>query len=157
VIRGNSYGTYDLAPEVQAGVDPKDLRTAELTPDEIESAYRRIQALDSGPLGGFWSDMERRKLATTVNMITTGQRQVPCYNGRVEAVIYPTGDFAMCELTKPIGNLRDYDLDIAKTWHSEAANQIRGPISKCYCIHGCSLVTSLGLQPDLLLKNILQR
>ncbi len=157
VIRGNSYGTYALAPEVQAGVDPKDMGTAELTPDELEQAYRRIDALDRAPGGGFWTDMERRKIETTVRMIRTEQRQVDCYNGRTEAVIYPTGDFAMCELTKPIGNLREFDLDVAKIWHSEVANRMRGPISKCYCIHGCSLVTSLGLKPELMLQKILDR
>src|SRR5262249_19579816 len=139
VIRGNSYGTYGLSLDVQAGVDPKDMGTAELSPDELEDACRRIDALDRGPQGGFWTDMERRKIETTVRMIRSGQRQVPCYTGRTEAVIYPTGDFAMCELTKPIGSLRDYDLDVAKIWRSEAANRMRGPISKCYCIHGCSL------------------
>jgi MoaA/NifB/PqqE/SkfB family radical SAM enzyme len=157
VIRGNSYGTYGLSPEVQAGVDPKDMGTAELTPDELEEAYRRIDALDRGALGGFWSDLERRKIETTVRMIRTGERQVPCYNGRTEAVIYPTGDFAMCELTKPIGNLREYDLDVARIWASPAAEAMRGPISRCYCIHGCSLVTSLGLQPEILLQKILDR
>ncbi|MBI1852942.1 MAG: radical SAM protein [Planctomycetes bacterium] len=157
VIRGNSYGTYALAPEVQAGVDPKDMGTAELSPDELEDAARRIDELDRGPQGGFWTDMERRKIDTTVRMIRTGQRQVPCYNGRTEAVIYPTGDFSMCELTKPIGNLRDFDLDVAKIWRSDAANRMRDPISKCYCIHGCSLVTSLGLQPELLLQKILDK
>src|SRR5262249_50800077 len=48
VIRGNSYGTYGLSLDVQAGVDPKDMGTAELSPDELEDACRRIDALDRG-------------------------------------------------------------------------------------------------------------
>ncbi len=157
IIRGNAFGTYGLAPEVQAGVGPKDVETAALSADELEQAFRLIAELDRGPVGGFWTDMEKLKIEASLRMIKTGQRQVDCYNGRMEAIIYPQGNLAMCELTRPIGNLRDFDMDMARIWKSEAAEHMRGPISRCHCIHGCSLVTSIGLQPEMLLKKILDR
>ena len=156
IVRGNSYGTYALPADVQAGIDPKETHCAELTIEELEAAYRLIDHLDRGAHGGFWTETERQKIQTTLRMIRTGQRQLPCYNGRLEAVVYANGDFAMCELTKPIGNLRNYDMDVREIWKSKAAQEMRKKISGCYCIHGCSIVTSLGLQPDILHKKVLE-
>jgi hypothetical protein len=44
---------------------------------------------------------------------------------------------------KPIGNVREYDLDFRRIWNSQAAEKMRKQISACCCIHGCNLATAM--------------
>ena len=74
-----------------------------------------------------------------------------CAAGSLAGVIYSDGTVTPCEiLERPIGNLRDYDYDLAALWNSPAADEIRDSISrsKCSCTHECFLSVSLLANPQ---------
>jgi len=76
---------------------------------------------------------------------------IPCTAGRYIAVIEPNGDLRLCELTRAIGNLRDYNYDFRRLWESEQADAMRQAIASCYCTHGCFTYASL-MDPTTLAK-----
>jgi len=61
----------------------------------------------------------------------------PCRAGHDIGVIYPNGDVAFCEMTKPVGNLKERNFDFKKIWCSEDANKRRLQTRDCYCSHTC--------------------
>jgi radical SAM protein with 4Fe4S-binding SPASM domain len=70
--------------------------------------------------------------------------QMPCYSSRLSCVIYPNGDVYPCELldsSKKIGNIRDYNLNFKKLWHSNRNRRLAEWIAKsrCFCTHECNM------------------
>jgi len=79
-----------------------------------------------------------------IKMLKTKKRLFSCYSaGNIQGVIYANGDVSLCEFTKPVGNLRDRGYSFPKVWSSEAADQMRKRIKKCYCIHDCYFIDNL--------------
>jgi len=62
-----------------------------------------------------------------------------CLAGSHTGVIYNNGDIAICELIKPIGNLRKNNFDFSKIWNSKKADKMREKAKNCFCTHGCFL------------------
>ena len=81
---------------------------------------------------------------------------IPCYAGRLSAVITANGGVYPCELYKKIGNLRDYKYDFKKLWFSPQANKIREEIAdkKCHCYHQCFQIVNILFNPSLITKYI---
>ena len=75
------------------------------------------------------------------------RKQCLCYAGKIDGVLYSDGDVALCELTKPIGNIKDFNYDFAAIWNCEQSLTYRKQIKNCFCVHGCNLITSLMLDP----------
>lgn len=75
-----------------------------------------------------------------------------CFAGKIDGVIYPDGDVALCETTRPFGNLRDWNLDFYGLWNSDLANRMRDKTKDCFCINPCNLATSLSFDGNLLSK-----
>jgi MoaA/NifB/PqqE/SkfB family radical SAM enzyme len=80
---------------------------------------------------------------------------VPCRAGVLSAVVYANGDVSMCELHKPIGNLREKSFQ--EIWHSPEARELRQSISdkKCWCTTEVFLWSSINYQPVHLAKAML--
>lgn len=79
-----------------------------------------------------------------LKMVETQKEQFKCVTaGQAVGVVYSNGDVAHCEFTLPFANLKDFDNDFQALWHSDAADERRKQISKCYCIHGCFHGTSV--------------
>lgn len=57
--------------------------------------------------------------------------------GQTEATLFPDGSVSFCEITKPVGSLRDFGYSMRKLWKSEPAVQMRRLISACACTHDC--------------------
>jgi len=81
----------------------------------------------------------------------------PCYAGNLSGVMYPEGDVYPCEIldaSHKIGNIRDYDLNFKKLWHSHKAKEevkfIRK--TKCFCTHECFNSVNILFNP----KNYLE-
>ncbi len=66
-----------------------------------------------------------------------GKRDYICKAGEEIGVIDYDGSVLFCELTKRIGNLKDYDWDFNKLWYSPEAVEYRPQIQTCVCTHGC--------------------
>lgn len=91
--------------------------------------------------------VQRRLIYETVRQ---GRRQLPCFAGRIGAVMNEEGDIFPCEiLQEKMGNVRDAGYDFKKVFNSEEANRVRAGIynTKCYCSHECYFVTNILFNP----------
>ena len=70
-----------------------------------------------------------------------GKRNYICKAGDEIGVIDYDGSVLFCELTKKIGNLKDYDWDFNKLWFSKEAEEYRPQVQTCVCTHGCFIKT----------------
>ncbi len=91
--------------------------------------------------------VQRRLIYETVRQ---GRRLLPCYAGRIGAVMNEVGDVFPCEiLTDKMGNVRESGYDFPKIFFSEEADRIRAKINntRCYCSHECYFVTNILFNP----------
>lgn len=91
--------------------------------------------------------VQRRLIYETVRQ---GRRLLPCYAGRIGAVMNEVGDIFPCEiLSDKMGNVREAGYDFRKVFFSEQADQVRAKINKtkCYCSHECYFVTNILFNP----------
>ncbi len=70
----------------------------------------------------------------------------PCRVDKTHLVVFETGDVAFCELTDPIGNIREMDLSaILKS--SEARKRKAMIRAGCSCVHSCFTPSNLVRSP----------
>ena len=67
-----------------------------------------------------------------------GKRQVSCYAGISNCHLSPWGDIWTCNIqafNKSMGNLREFNYDFKKLWHSAHAEEVRRWVKEehCYC------------------------
>ena len=112
-----------------------------------------------------WSPREKGRMGSIVEPMlqwakartVREQRQViPCRAGILNAVVYSNGDVSVCEMLRPLGNLRQ--MCFQEIWHSQEADSLRCSIRKksCYCTHSIFLWPSITFQPLQLIKAMLQ-
>lgn len=87
-----------------------------------------------------------------VQTLKQKRQVVPCKAGRLSVVVYANGDVSLCEIHKPIGNLRQKPFQ--EIWQSDEARHLRDSISnkECYCTTEVFLWPSIVFQPDSLAK-----
>jgi MoaA/NifB/PqqE/SkfB family radical SAM enzyme len=75
---------------------------------------------------------------------------IPCRAGRLSTVIYSNGDVSVCELHKPIGNLREKSF--WEIWDSPEAKRLRESVARkeCHCTTEVFLWSSIVYQPSSL-------
>jgi MoaA/NifB/PqqE/SkfB family radical SAM enzyme len=90
-----------------------------------------------------WAKVETVKQKTQV---------IPCRAGRISAVVYANGDVGVCELHKPLGNLREKSF--WEIWKSEEAEALRRSVAAkdCNCTTEVFLWSSIVYQPLQLMK-----
>ena len=74
-----------------------------------------------------------------------------CAAGTLGGVIYADGEVKPCEmLNDSLGNLRDFDFDLAALWNAPAADGMRAWIqdTRCNCTQECFLSVSMLIQPQ---------
>ena len=159
VVRGSNYGTYGLSPQISSEFDPKSEEAASvsLNVKQLEELYFKMIELNEKASVEFWSELEQAAMYTTLRILEEKKRVIPCHAGNLEGVIYSNGDVAVCELTKPFGNLREANYDFYQLWHSDEANRMRLMTRTCACIHGCNLTTALRFQPEILYSTVMGR
>jgi MoaA/NifB/PqqE/SkfB family radical SAM enzyme len=77
---------------------------------------------------------------------------MPCYAGRLSAVLDETGNVYACEMRKTVlGNLRNCDYNFKTIWKSQSARHERTEIrdNKCFCTHDCFLNTNIVFNPRI--------
>ena len=123
---------------------------------QYEDLYEYIRRL--------WAPREQDRTGSLVEpMLQWGkvetvkqQRQViPCKAGKISGVVYANGDVGVCEIHKPIGNLRQKTFP--EIWHSEEARKLRESIAKkeCYCTTEVFMWSSITYQPLPLVRAML--
>lgn len=91
--------------------------------------------------------VQRRLIYETARQ---SRRLLPCYAGRISAVMNEEGDVFPCEiLDQPMGNVRQAGYDFMKVFRSEQADRVRAKINstRCYCSHECNFVTNILFNP----------
>ena len=155
LIRGETSGTFGVAKSDSSHIDPKGGDDVVLSLDEIRSLYDML--CEKNEIYGFWTKRHKRIYETCLYILEERKRALDCYAGTIDGVIYPNADVAFCELTRPVGNLRDYDFNIQKLWNSADAISMRSKVKNCFCIHGCNITTGLMFEPDIIKEAILKK
>ena len=148
VVRGGSFGVFKLPKTASSGFDPKDQNIAFLTLEEIKSAYALLKKMSDNNDFHFWPSRQQRIWELSIQMLEKQSSEIPCYAHLMESVLYSEGDVSFCELSKPVGNIREFDYDFRRLWKSENAANMSKLINRCCCIHGCNLTTGLTFEPE---------
>lgn len=142
LIRGNpaeeDYKHIDLDKYKRA----VDRLAVELKGEESKMYHFALARLKSA------QDLVQRQLI--YETMRQGRRLLPCYAGRITAVMNEVGDVFPCEiLLDKMGNIREFDYDFQKLIHSAEADRVRAKIHrcKCYCSHECYFVTNILFNP----------
>lgn len=138
IMRSNSCSTFGLPRRILSGWDHK----AEMIALKSKDIQDLVRAVDQN-FPGYLDASTRAKLLISATTLEKKRRQIPCFAGSLEAVIHADGKVSHCEQVKPFGNLRDVNFNFKKLWWSDKASAQRRIISKCSCIHGCNLWTSI--------------
>jgi MoaA/NifB/PqqE/SkfB family radical SAM enzyme len=116
--------------------------------EEYQDLYEYIRRLwaprEEGRYGGIVEPMLQWAKVKTVKE----ERQVvPCRAGRLSAVVYANGDVSLCEIHKPIGNLRKNTF--WEIYNSAEANALRHSIDNkdCHCTTEVFMWSSIVYQP----------
>lgn len=69
----------------------------------------------------------------------------PCHAGTGSVVVYPDGELSVCEMRKPILNLKDFSYNLSDALQSSLVQDEVSIIRStgCACTHGCWLLTSM--------------
>jgi MoaA/NifB/PqqE/SkfB family radical SAM enzyme len=131
-------------------VDPAAYRLAH---DLIEARIARgAYKGHGGHWAAKWLSAKNAARRDIIFEIINGQRQGGgCAAGSLGGVVYSDGSVKVCEmLDAPLGNLRDFDYDLARIWAGAAARRMRHDIQAtgCQCTQECFLSVSMLIQPD---------
>ena len=118
-----------------------------------EDLYEYIRRLwaprEQGRMG---SAVEPMLQWAKVETVKQERQVVPCKAGRISGVVYANGDVGVCEIHKPVGNLRQKSFP--EIWHSDEARKLRESIARkeCYCTTEVFMWSSIVYQPLPLLE-----
>jgi MoaA/NifB/PqqE/SkfB family radical SAM enzyme len=153
MVRGSEYHTYGISRELKQDMNPKDSKF--LTSDADLDKFKEIIDTNASIYGvKNWNIFQQIKSDLFIDIVKHRKKRVDCLAGHLEGVIFNNGDVALCEYTKPVGNLRDVDMDFGKVWWSDTANRMRKYKKNCVCTHSCHLVSNMQYDPNLITKII---
>ena len=113
--------------------------------EELYEYIRRLWApREQGRMGSLVEPMLQWAKVETVKQ---SRQVVPCRAGQLSGVVYANGDVSLCEIHKPIGNLRKNTFP--EIWHSEEAKKLRESIARkdCYCTTEVFMWSSITYAP----------
>lgn len=161
-IRQLTTYLYDRCPKMDhhnlALIRGDRKNPALLAPDlkQYQDLYVYIRRLwaprETGRYGGIVEPMLQWAKIQTVAQQT---QVIPCRAGKISAVVYSNGDVSICELHKPLGNLRDKPF--WEIWDSEQARTLRASVAakECHCTTEVFLWSSIVYQPVPLIRTML--
>lgn len=111
-----------------------------------------------------WLDRDKGRFGAVVEpmlqwakteSVLQSRQVVPCKAGVLAGVIYANGDVSVCEMHKPIGNLRQ--ASFREIWNSPKAQELRAQISakSCWCTTEVFLWPSIVFQPLHLVRSMI--
>jgi MoaA/NifB/PqqE/SkfB family radical SAM enzyme len=128
--------------------DRKDPSLLAPATDKYSALYDHIQAVwherEKGRFGGVVEPMlQWAKIKT----LEEKRQVVPCSAGVMTGVVYANGDVSVCELHKPLGNLREKTF--REIWNSPEAAALRKRVAckECWCTTEVFLWPSIVFQP----------
>lgn len=155
LIRGETSGTFGITNHDSSHINPKE--GDDIAPDLKEMRLLYSILCRKNEMYHFWTKRHKRIYEICMQVLETKKKVVDCYAGTIDCVIYSNGDVSFCELTKPVGNLRDFGCNLEKLWSSSSAHSMRLKVKKCFCIHGCNITTSLMFRPEIVKETIFKQ
>jgi MoaA/NifB/PqqE/SkfB family radical SAM enzyme len=157
IIRGTRFmKNFGLSSNILNEFSPKNKNFSPPTIKDLEKIYPIIKKIYKTQQKGIGYITSIECLNSTINILKDHKKIVDCLAGKIIGVIYANGDVGLCELTVPIGNLKDFGFDFYKIWNSKKANEMRKKIKNCYCTHTCFLLPSIIYNPEFMLKSIIK-
>jgi len=135
--------------------DRKDASLEGPALEKYEELYEYIQRLWAPREEGRYGSLVEPLLQWgKVQTIKEKKQVVPCRAGQLSAVVYANGDVGVCEIHKPIANLRDKPF--WEIWKSVEAQALRKSIAakECYCTTEVFMWSSIVHQPVQLVRAI---
>ena len=140
--------------------EPRDHALQSVEAAALESVYRQVLPLNfyyaskmyrkHGMMNdvkrSFWKAGYTFSYDTQLRNYAYGVKwKMPCTAGRTSIVIDYNADVRVCELRKPIGNLRKYDMNFERFWKStERQAEVRQvKLDQCFCTHICFMYDSM--------------
>ncbi|MDX1394428.1 MAG: radical SAM protein [Gemmatimonadota bacterium] len=123
--------------------------------EKYEELYEYIQRLWAPrEEGRYGSIVEPLLQWGKVETIKQKRQVVPCRAGKLSAVVYANGDVGVCEIHKPLGNLREKSF--WEIWKSAEADALRKSIEakECYCTTEVFMWSSIVHQPVQLVRAV---
>ncbi len=120
---------------------------------QYEELYKYIRRLwlprETGRYGAIVEPMLQWTKLKTVQEET---QVVPCRAGILGGVVYANGDVSLCEIHKPLGNLREKSF--WEIWDSAEAHELRKQVAckECWCTTEVFMWQSIVYQPAHLLR-----
>ena len=159
-IRSAETDVAGLPPEICSGFTPPpaaadapEIRNARhgdvaLSTSEKAQVNEALAPLLSTRAGR----LTKMRLDKQVEILRSRGRVVDCLAGYVDCVVYPSGEIAVCEFTRPFANLHDFDMDLMRAMTSAEADGARKRTRACSCTHPCHLSDSLAYDTDFLVR-----
>ncbi len=153
ILRGAHIGTYHVPKDVTSHLDGELGKTQSVSPENLQKLFDEVINPEvSKHRDKTWQNLQRLKWQYSINLLTTQSRIVKCTAGKTFSVVYPNGDVAICEPTKPFANLHDFGMNFLKLWESKQADDMRKKTTACDCIHPCNLIDSMSYDTKTLIK-----
>jgi len=141
LVRVSGKGVYGVPPDWLEELSSKEEALGLPPLSELRQLFERIKSLS--PESDLFDLLQGLKNEYALNILTDQRPQIRCQAGTLDAVIYPDGRTAICEMTKPFGSLAETDFNFEKLWNSQQARTARQLPNKCFCIHSCNLLRSI--------------
>lgn len=132
---------------------PKDSKFIAPTPKDWTELFKKLERIEEGEhkiyrKGKNLIKLVYSKIAKGAKQgmyldALRGKRNFICEAGRKVGVLDYNGNISLCELTRPVGNLRDYNYDFYKVWNGSEAEKMRKEIKRCVCTHACFISPKL--------------
>ncbi len=150
LVRGAHFSVFNINPKVLSDFDPEDKEVLLPTFDQMWEIYKILDTLEyEDPL---YKEIQKLKFKYSIEMLQHKRPAVKCLAGKLDGVLYPDGKVAICEMTKPFANVRDFNYNFKKLWNSAEANEMRKQTRACFCTHSCNLVDSMVYDDKTLIR-----
>ncbi len=135
------YGEFDKDQLSSFEPDDEDVF---LTVEQMKESYQKIdECLWSKLKASFFYSENKAVLRNIIRLKETSyQSSFSCMAGVTDFIIYPNGDVALCEMFKPFGNLKKYDLDALRFWENEYKTY-KSTVLGCKCTHSCNVASMI--------------
>lgn len=139
LVRGNSFSTFKVPQGHLKNDYGPQVSSLSLAPAEIRDFVLEVES----KFPDFFYRQQREKIERQCKILEEKKRLYPCQAGIDEVVLYSDGSVAICEQTKSVGRLQDFDFNFNAIWNSQALLKARAATKSCACIHGCNISTGL--------------
>ncbi len=121
--------------------------------DEMKNIFRYLDKnIWQKKRNSLFTLANRQVLKEVIKLLEKKNKNLPCLAGRTEIVVYPEGNVGICEMLKPVGNLKETNYDLVK-FYEKYKDKFQSP-KKCSCSHDCNIMSSIRFSPESLTEMI---